>query len=161
MKTPTLLKRKKEGVTDYRKRLNLLKSESPRLVVRVSRKGLTAQIAEYDPDGDIIKGTVTSRVLEKNLGVKGNNTQSCYLAGYYLGKVTQKKDIDYAILDIGRFDLVKGGRIASVLKGFIDSGVEVPCSEEIFPNKERLNGKHLKAPLNLEEFKKKIDEKVK
>lgn len=161
MKTPTILKRKKEGVTDYRKRLNLLKSESPRLVVRISNKGFTAQIAEYDPDGDIIRDTVTSKVMEKTFGTKGNNTQICYLGGYYLGKLIQKKEIEYAILDIGRYDLIKGGRIASVLKGFVDSGVEVPCSEEIFPGKDRLNGKHLKAHLDIEEFKKKINEKVK
>ncbi len=160
MKTPTLLKRKKEGVTDYRKRLSLLKSESPRLVVRVSRKGFTAQVAEYDPEGDVIRGTVTSKVMEKVAGIKGNNTQTCYLGGYYLGKVAQKRDIDYAVLDIGRFDLVKGGRIAAVLKGFTDSGVEVPCSDEIFPSKERLNGKHVKNPVKLDEAMKKIDEKV-
>ena len=160
MKTPTLLKRKKEGVTDYRKRLSLLKSESPRLVARVSGKGFTAQVAEYDPEGDVIRGTVTSRVMEKVAGIKGNNTQSCYLAGYYLGKTVKKKDIDYAILDIGRFDLIKGGRISAVLKGFTDSGVEVPCSEEIFPSKERLEGKHVKHPVKLDEMKKKIDEKV-
>jgi large subunit ribosomal protein L18 len=160
MKTPTVLRRKKEGVTDYRKRLSLLKSETPRLVVRISRKGITAQVAEYDPDGDIIRGTVTSKVLTKLLGVKGNSTQVCYLAGYYLGKISQKKEIEEAILDIGRFELTRGGRISAVLKGFIDSGVDVPCSEEIFPSKDRLNGKHLKAPLKLNDMKKLIDEKV-
>lgn len=161
MKTPTILRRKKEGVTDYRKRLNLLKSESPRLVVRISGRGFVGQIVEYDPDGDLVRLTVNSPTMKKHLGIQSNNSQACYLAGYFLGKKAIKMDIDYAILDSGRQHLIKGGRITAVLKGIIDAGLDVPCSEDILPGKERLEGKHLKNALNITEIKNKIDEMVK
>ncbi len=161
MKTPTILRRKREGVTDYRKRLNLLKSESPRLVVRISGKGFVGQIVEYDPEGDLVRITVNSQTMRKHLGITGNNSQACYLAGYFLGKKALKMEVDYAILDNGRQHLVKGGRTAAVLKGILDAGVDVPCSEDILPKKERLSGKHLKYPLNVDELKTKIDETVK
>jgi Ribosomal protein L18 len=153
MKTPTILRRKREGVTDYRKRLNLLKSESPRLVVRISSRGFVGQIVEYDPDGDLVRATVNSPTMKKHLGISGNNTQVCYAAGYFLGKKALKMDINYAILDNGRHHLIPGGRITSVLKGMLDAGLEVPCSEEILPNEERLGGKHLKNALKIEEIK--------
>ena len=40
-------RRKREGKTDYRKRLKLLLGGKPRLVVRKSLKNITAQIAVY------------------------------------------------------------------------------------------------------------------
>lgn len=161
MKTPTILRRKRTGQTDYRKRLTLLKSETPRLVARISRSGFIVQITEYDPDGDLVRATVNSRVMEKSVGIKGNNTQVCYLAGYLLGKKAQTMELENAILDTGRQELVRGGRVSAMLKGAVDSGLEVACSEEIFPKKDRIQGKHLKNPLKVEELKKKIDEMVK
>ena len=41
-------KRKREGKTDYKKRLKLLSSSKPRLVIRKSLKNMTVQIIEYE-----------------------------------------------------------------------------------------------------------------
>lgn len=161
MKTPTILKRKKAGVTDYRKRLALLKSESPRLVVRPSRKGIVSQLVEYEPVGDRVMATVTDVNLRKEIGISGNNTQIAYLSGYMLGLKATELGVEYAILDPGRYNITRGGRIAAVLKGFKDAGVDVPSSEEIFPSEDRIKGKHLKNPLDIEDMKKKLQEKVK
>ncbi len=161
MKTPTVLKRKKSGMTDYRKRLALLKSRSPRLVVRPSRKGIVSQLVEYEPVGDRVIATVTDINLKKEIDVSGNNTQVSYLTGYMLGLKAISMGIEYAILDPGRYNITRGGRISAVLKGFKDAGVDVPGSEDIFPGDDRLQGKHLKHPVNLEDMKKKIEEKVK
>ena len=57
------LRRRKEGKTDYRKRLALLKSRKPRLIARVKSRQVIAQIADYDVKGDIVKASATS--LEK------------------------------------------------------------------------------------------------
>lgn len=161
MKTPTVLKRKKAGVTDYRKRLSLLRSESPRLVVRPSRKGLVSQLVEYEPVGDRVMATVTDVNLKKEIGISGNNTQVAYLSGYLLGLKASRMGVEYAILDPGRYNITKGGRIAAVLMGFKDAGVDVPSSDEIFPTEDRVKGKHLKNPLDIEDMKKKLQEKVK
>ena len=75
MKVPRLVKRKKAGLTDYRKRLGLLKSGTPRLVIRPSNKGFTAQIVEYEAGGDRIISTVKDRSLAKlGVEIKGNST---------------------------------------------------------------------------------------
>ena len=40
-------RRKREGKTDYRKRLRLLLSGKPRLVIRRSLRDISAQVIEY------------------------------------------------------------------------------------------------------------------
>ena len=58
-------KRRREGKTDYRKRLKLLKSKKPRLVVRKSLKHVRAQIIKYSPKGDETLVSATSEELKK------------------------------------------------------------------------------------------------
>ena len=84
MKTPAILKRKKMGVTDYRKRLSLLRSESTRLIIRPTGKGIVVQVADFAQEGDIILATVNANILKKTLGISGNNSQISYISGYYL-----------------------------------------------------------------------------
>lgn len=141
----TVYKRKKKGITDYRKRYRLVKSSATRLVVRYSGKGVSAQLVQFDPSGDRILATVTNRTLVKmGLDVTGNNTSVCYLVGMAAGKKCGELGIDHCILDAGRRKVTRGGKIAAVLKGFSDSGVEIPHNEEILPDSDRIEGKHLK-----------------
>ena len=53
-------RRRREGKTDYRKRLKLLLSRKPRLVVRKSLNNIIAQIVEYDEKGDrvVVSGDI-------------------------------------------------------------------------------------------------------
>ncbi|MGC8608901.1 MAG: 50S ribosomal protein L18, partial [Thermoplasmata archaeon] len=71
-----VFKRKEMGLTDYSKRLKLLKSGERRFVVRITGKGVICQLTEYKEDGDHILFTVTDKSLEK-YGIKrrGNNMQ--------------------------------------------------------------------------------------
>ncbi|MCL4349936.1 MAG: 50S ribosomal protein L18 [Candidatus Thermoplasmatota archaeon] len=161
MKTPTVLKRKKSGVTDYRKRLKLLRSESTRIIIRPTGKGIVVQAADYSPEGDKVIATVNSSTLKKEIGVTGNNSQVAYLAGYYLGKLASSRGVEYAVVDTGRFNLVTGGRISCAIKGAIDGGLEISASEDIYPSEERIEGKHLKSPLDISNLKNAIDGKVK
>ena len=58
-------KRKREGKTDYPKRLNYLKSDKTRFVIRVSTNNLSIQAVDYHADGDKITITVKSSDLKK------------------------------------------------------------------------------------------------
>ncbi len=156
----TVYKRKREGVTDYRKRYRLVKSAIPRLVVRYSGKGVSAQVARFNEDGDRILATVTDRSLGKmGIDLKGNNTTVCYLVGYAAGKKSKELGVEECILDTGRRTVTRGGKIAAVLKGFSDSGIEIPHSEEILPDKDRIEGKHLKKKpgAKFKEYVKKLE----
>lgn len=165
MRTPQVFKRKKEGVTDYNRRLRLVKSGNMRLVVRPSKKGITAQIVEYGTEGDKVISTITSKSLAKlGLTLSGNTTTACYFIGYALGLNAKKKNVNEAILDTGRFNITRGGRITAVLKGVVDAGIEVPHDPSIFPEESRLRGEHLKNKEQLAEqfdsFKVKLEESI-
>jgi len=143
-----MFKRRREGKTNYKKRLKLLLSKKPRLVVRKTNRYIIAHIVEYDYKNhrDLTKVYVTS----KKLSEFGWNYKSfkcipaAYLTGYLLGKICLKEKIEEAILDAGIYRLTKGCRIYATLKGAIDSGLKVPHSEEILPSKDRIEGKHIK-----------------
>jgi large subunit ribosomal protein L18 len=134
-------RRKREGKTDYKKRLAALKSGLPRLVVRKSNKHMLAQLIEYSDKGDIVVESVSTKNLKK-LGWKYNtgNIPSAYLTGYLLGKKLEGKK---AILDIGLEIPIKGSKVFAVLKGAVDAGLKIGASKEVFPPEERINGKHI------------------
>ena len=138
-------KRKFLGKTDYKKRLNLVKSRQIRLVVRKSLKNLTAQLVEYQDKGDkVILAASTNELAKKyNLGIPKSNIPSAYLLGVLIGKKSQKKGIKKAILDLGMYRNVKGSKVYAVLKGAVDSGLDVPHSKESLPSNDRLLGKHI------------------
>jgi len=136
---------KRKGKTNYAKRIGLLKARLPRLVVRISSRNITAQIAEYNADGDKVLFAYSTKSLEK-LGWKGarNNIPAAYLLGYLIGSKASK-DASKVILDIGQRQSIAQSRIYAVVKGLIDAGVEVPVNEEVLPSEDRLLGKHTEA----------------
>ena len=137
------LRRKKEGKTDYKKRLGLLKGGLARLVVRKFNKNVIAQIITYSPSGDKVESQAHSKELEK-YGWKEskNNVPASYLVGMLLSKKTKIKE---AILDTGLQKPTKGSRIYSTVKGCIDGGMKIPHDAEVFPSKERIIGKHIQG----------------
>jgi len=137
------LKRKREGSTNYRKRLKILASRKPRLVVRKSIKNTQASITEYSKKGDIVKISVHSSSLKK-FGWKydAGNLPAAYLVGFLLGKRAGGK-FEEIIFDIGLNKSIKGSRIYGVLAGALDAGLKIPHSKEILPSKERVMGKHI------------------
>src|SRR3989344_7232280 len=135
-------RRRREGKTNYHKRLAMLKGDKLRLVVRKSLKNISAQIVEYHPDGDKVLVGVSSRQLEK-LGwkVEKRNIPAAYLTGFMLGKKALAAKIKGAIADIGLQANIKGAKIYAVIKGAIDAGMEIPCDESVFPSADHLEGK--------------------
>jgi large subunit ribosomal protein L18 len=160
-------RRRREGKTDYKQRLALLKSEKPRLVVRKSLKYITAQIIEFDKKGDRTIISATSKELKKlDWKFATDNTPAAYLTGLLIGKRAKEKGIEEAILDMGLQTNVKGSRVYALVKGAIDAGLKIPVSNEVFPSEDRIKGEHIAnylkrfsdLPKEFEKIKQKIME---
>ena len=158
-------RRRREGKTDYKKRLKLLLSKKPRLVVRKSLNYITAQIIEYKPNGDFTLVGLTSQELKKlNWKYSCKNLPACYLTGLLIAKKALEKGIKEAILDMGLHPSTKGSRIYALVKGAIDGGLKIPINEKILPSEERIKGLHIanylekfkNLPKDFEKLKEKI-----
>ena len=151
--------RKFEGKTDYKKRLSLVKSNKPRLVVRKSSRLISAQIIRYQPDGDETLVSATSKELSK-LGYTGfkRNTPSAYLLGLLIAQKAKKLGLKDIVPDIGFHKPVKGSIIFSFLKGAKDGGLSVNLNESITPSEDRIKGSHInqEASKNFNAVKEKI-----
>ena len=71
------------------------------------------------------------------------NMPAAYLAGLLIAQKAKKVKIEETILDIGLQKSVKGSRIYAALKGALDGGLKIHCSEDNFPNNDRITGKHI------------------
>lgn len=158
-------KRRRLGKTDYDKRLKLLFSKKPRLVVRRSLKYIRAQIIEFSKEGDKTLVTANSKELKK-LGwdFACDNLPAAYLTGLLIGKKAGERKIGEAILDSGLHTSTKGNRVYALVKGAVDAGLKVPVDESILPSEDRIKGLHITKYLDkfkllterFEEIKKKI-----
>lgn len=151
------LKRQRLGKTDYRQRFRLLRSGETRLVIRKSLRHISAQLIAYEPKGDKVLTAAHSRELKK-YGVEkcGRNVTVAYLVGYLLGKKAHTKNIKTAVLDLGLAPSTKGSTLYAVLQGALDAGINIPHAPEILPKGERIQGKHLKNKLSLDQAMKAI-----
>jgi large subunit ribosomal protein L18 len=152
-------RRKREGKTDYRKRLKLMRSGKPRAVFRKSSRYITVQVIESTPEGDRVIASADSKELGK-LGWKAGtkNMPAAYLTGLQCGKRAVEKGTAEAVFDVGFINLIKGSRAYAALTGLLDGGMEIPCDEEILPEPGRISGEHIdpKLPKQFEDMKNKI-----
>ncbi len=152
-------RRRREGKTNYRYRLKLLKSDLPRAVVRTSLRNTTVQLIEFEFVGDKILASATSKELNK-FGWNGStsNLPAAYLTGLLAGKRALETKVESAVFDIGIKVPAKGSKIFATLKGIVDSGVNVPHGEEILPVEDRIKGLHINEaiPPQFEAVKAKI-----
>jgi len=138
-------KRRIEHKTNYRKRLDLLKSESPRLVIRKTNRYIILQIIESKDAQDSVLYTVNTRELleygwPENKKGSLKSITAAYLGGLLLGK--KAKEIKgRVILDTGLIPSTKGSRIYASVKGTIDSGLKINCDAKVFPSKDKIEGK--------------------
>lgn len=137
-------RRKREGKTNYKSRLMLLKSGKSRFVVRKSLRNTMCQIINYEREGDRVSVHSDSKELSK-FGWKfpGGNLPSAYLTGYLCARRALDTGIKEAILDIGFYRSTPANRIYSALKGAVDGGLKIPHSEEVLPKEERFTGAHI------------------
>ena len=125
----------------------MLVSGTPRFIVRKTTSNIIVQVATYDDKGDNILVTVTSDSLRK-LGWKHStgNIPAAYFTGMLAAKKAMDKKIPNAIVDLGlQSSNVKGSRLYASVKGAIDAGMKIPCSEEALPSADRVSGKHIAA----------------
>ncbi|HJT84126.1 MAG TPA: 50S ribosomal protein L18 [Nitrososphaeraceae archaeon] len=136
------LKRIRERKTNYHKRSSLLLSKRRFITIKITNQNVLTQLLEPSITGDKVITSAHSTNLAI-LGWKGslNSLPACYLTGLLLGKKAKSKGIDNAILYTGKGTYTE--RLSACLKGIIDSGLEIPSSEDSFPNSERISGEHI------------------
>ncbi len=137
-------RRRRENRTDYYQRRRLLAAKECRAIVRRSNKNITIQFAEFGMEGDKVIATASTREL-KGMGweYSCSSIPAAYLVGYLAGKRAIKAGIEYAVLDIGMQKVQAGGVLFATVAGMTDAGLEVPHGEDVLPDEDRLNGKHI------------------
>ena len=146
------MRRRAEGKTDYQNRMNLLKSGRTRVVFRKTGRYIIGQIIESKEAQDKILISMSSKDLiesgwpEKWAGSLKSMPAS-YLTGFLLGNKAIKAGQKDMILDLGLNRNVSKSRIYAFVKGLKDSGVSIPCKEEMLPSKERIEGMHMKKDI--------------
>ena len=151
----TQKRRRKEAKTDYQARLEMLKSDKPRLIVRKSNRYILTQIVVSENAQDKIIARATSKELldkgwpkEKSGSLK--SLIAAYLTGYLIAK--KLKNVKEAILDAGLNRNIHGSRIYAVVAGAIDAGLHVPHDKSALPTSERMNSnKNTRNLLNIKE----------
>ena len=94
-------KRRHNGKTNYKKRLALVKSGKPRLVVRKTNNRIIVQVITYERPGDKVITSATSVQLKKYGWAGNKNIPSAYLTGLLCGMRAKEAKVQSAILDIG------------------------------------------------------------
>ena len=137
-------RRRRELRTDYYARKKLLTARETRAIVRRSNKNISIQFADFAMEGDKIIASATTKEL-KALGweYSCSSVPAAYLVGYLAGKRAIKEGVEYAVLDIGMQKVQHGGVLFATVAGMIEAGLEVPCSEDVLPDEDRLNGAHI------------------
>jgi large subunit ribosomal protein L18 len=102
------------------------------------------QVIEALPKGDQCIAAADSRQLAEfgwRAGTK--NIPAAYLTGFLAASRALKQGTTAAIVDIGLTQPIPGSRTFSAVKGAIDAGLDVPCSDKMFPKEKRLRGEHI------------------
>jgi large subunit ribosomal protein L18 len=156
----TLKMRRRQALTDYKLRKNLLKSGIPRIVIRRTNKYFIVQAVQSNQAQDKVVESVSSKDLlkngwDKNMSGSLKSIPAGYLTGILLAKKLGKGKY---IVDLGLSRTGKGSRVFSVVKGLIEGGLEISADKKVFPSEERLKGSHLKegATKMIEEVRSKI-----
>tara|TARA_B100001142_G_scaffold317532_1_gene358581 strand:+ start:1481 stop:1990 length:510 start_codon:yes stop_codon:yes gene_type:complete len=143
----SVFRRRKAGLTDYRRRLKLLRGRKPRAVVRVSNTRTTCQLVTWAASGDLVTVSVTGSDLSKKYGwpqdFSKKSVPASYLVGYAMGKAAKAQGAEEAVLDIGLAASTPGNRVFSALKGMVDAGLEIPHGDNVLPEEDRINGSHI------------------
>jgi large subunit ribosomal protein L18 len=133
--------RRRKALTDYSKRIALLKSGSPRAVVRRSNRAISMQVIAYELDGDKVLKSVNSRELKAFGWEPRCNMPTAYLTGLLLAKKAAELKGKRLVLDTGIYRPVKGAVIFAAAKGSIDGGLDIAANIEI--DAKRLSGAHI------------------
>lgn len=127
-------RRRREGKTNYAKRLALVKGGKIRMVVRRSNRGIMVQFVDFDPKGDRTLLTVSGAHLAKLYKWPSKrNVWTAYLAGLMAGRMAKKKGVKEFVLDMGMYVPSKGSVIFAAQKGAADAGLSTLFDKEKLP----------------------------
>lgn len=129
-------KRRRLGLTNYKKRLALVKSGLNRVVVRKSSRNIIGQVVKYDEKGDVVLASVNSKELAKFGWPVRANKPTAYLSGLLLAK--KYKGDEELVLDIGLASPVNRSIPFVFAKGCIDGGMKLKAGFEL--KEEDYNG---------------------
>lgn len=137
-------RRKREGKTNYKKRLALIKSNLPRLVIRKTNKKIIIQLIEYHPEGDKVLVSATSDELKK-YGWKGSlkNCPAFYLMGIIIAKKMISENQKNCVPDLGMYNIIMKSNLFSFLAGVKEGGIDIHLDEKAVPDKNRIEGSHI------------------
>lgn len=124
-------RRRRESVTNYKRRLGLVKGGIDRIVVRKSNRRIIGQIVRYDPKGDKVLKHADSNELSKFNWPSRSNRSSAYLTGLLLAKKAGKEASKDLVLDIGLSSPVANSLSFVFAKGCIDGGLKLRGTLEI------------------------------
>lgn len=137
-------RRRRSNITNYAKRLALVKGNSPRMVVRKSSTGILVQFLEFSGKGDKVLSSVRSPALKEYGWASRCNSPTAYLCGLLAGKMAGKKGVKDFNLDIGMYTPSKGSLVFAALKGATDSGLKTNYTEEMI-TEDRITGAAIAA----------------
>ncbi len=139
-------RRRREGRTDYYRRMKLIVSDRPRMVVRRTNRQIIVQLVTATMEGD--RTLIAARSSElKEFGYNGStsSTPAAYLTGILFAVKALNEGYQEANLDIGLARASRGSRVFAALKGAVIAGLDVPHNPEVLPPDERTNGSHIVA----------------
>ncbi|MCL5433755.1 MAG: 50S ribosomal protein L18 [Candidatus Marsarchaeota archaeon] len=137
-------KRRAKGLTNYKKRIALLKGNYIRAVIRKSNRNILVQFVILDEKerSDKIVGSVNSSIL-KNFGWEPKrNIPTAYLTGLLAAKKFQDKGNE-VVLDMGLYKPIKSSIIYAAAKGIVDGGIKLRNNIEVDEN--RIKGAHISS----------------
>ncbi len=157
----TIKLRRRKNKTDYAKRIKFLKSEKPRIVFRKTNRYFIAQyVLSEEAKDKVVFGINSKQLLKFGWPKESSNSlktiSAAYLLGLLMGKKVFEKKLEKPIIDFGMLRVLHKTKLYGFLKGLKDSGVEIECEENLFPEEKRIEGSFLKNKINFEEVKLKI-----
>lgn len=135
-------RRRKQSLTNYTKRLALLKSKKPRMVVRKSNRNVLVHFVNYAENGDMTTAAANSKELAKFGWHCSCNTPTAYLTGLLAGKRAKEKGVEEFVLDIGLATPSKGALVFAAVRGAIDAGLKTKYAEGMV-EEGRIRGEHI------------------
>ncbi len=137
-------RRKKEGKTNYKKRIALIKSGKPKISVRITNNNVCVQLIDFNMDGDKVVIEANARELKKIGWDYGtSNMSSAYLTGILMAKKMKDIDRNEGVIEFGFKQSMKGNKLYAVVKGLVDGGINTHQSNDLLPDESRIKGEHI------------------
>jgi large subunit ribosomal protein L18 len=135
-------RRRRENKTNYAKRLGMLKSGLPRMVVRKSGRGILVQFIEFSAAGDKVLACCNSDELRAFGWAPRSNAPTAYLSAMHAAKKAKAKGASTFILDIGMQTPSKGAIAFAAAQGAQDAGLKTNYDGSMIAA-EQINGAHI------------------